>query len=157
MAVGDVTGRSNVKRAVVLMEAQTTNTGAPSDTAEASETEGVPAFGDRTADIWADTDRGAFYLGEAPEISTLIITTSAGSGTMAGTFTLWCYYAPLDVWVPKEVNGGDALAETDTDKIRYSEDFTGLGAYDRFFLQLASVGGTDTAFEAHLVTCRAAP
>lgn len=155
-AVGDVFCRSNIKRAICLMTAQAANTGAPSDTAEATETEGVPAYGDSPASMHAQNEKGAFFLCEAPDISTLVISSSAGSGTMVGTFTLWCYCAHTGTWIPKTVNGGAALAETATDVIRFTQDYTGLGAFDRFFLQLASVGGTATAFEAYLITTRRA-
>lgn len=143
------------------MTGQTANTGQPSDTAEATETEGVPCY---AADqgfnsLYAVDDAGAFYLGEPPESSTLVISSTAGSGVMVGTFTLWGYCAHTAKWYPITVNGGAALAELASpgDTIRYQQTYTGLGVWDRLFLQLAAVGGTGTAFEAWLVTPRAAP
>lgn len=129
------------------MTAQTANTGAPSGAAA-----GVPNY--PTNKIVADD--GACFAASAAPSSTLMISSSAGSGVMTGTFTLWGYLAATGVWYPIKVNGGAAIAELTTpgDTIRYSERFLDLGHYDRLALELAAVGGTATAFEAWLVTAR---
>lgn len=153
MAVGDVKGGGNAKKSVCLMTAQTANTNAPTDAAEATvkvATGVVPVF--PTSKVVADD--GHCYMGCPATKSTLHISSSAGSGTMTGTFTLWCYLTATGVWYPKTVNGGAAIAETASDKIRYSQSFDDLGHYDYLFLELAAVGGTDTAFEAWLTTSR---
>lgn len=151
MAVGDVKVRANCKREIVLMTGQTANTAVPT-----AATDGVPAYPSKAV---YSVDTGAFYSGEPPDRSELIIYSTAGSGTMVGTFTLWGYNESAGVWIEIPVNGGTAvtpvaLAETDTDAIRFRQEFTNLGAYDRLALQLTGVGGTATAFEARLITCR---
>jgi hypothetical protein len=149
MAVGDVTFSSNLTRSVCLMTGQTANTGAPS-----ADTDGVPAHHDET--IASSSITGAFYTGETPDVSTLTINSTAGSGTMTGTFTLWGYRTETDTWYSIQVNGGSAIGETSANAIEYTEEVS-VGRFDRIFLQLASVGGTDTEFEAHLTTAREAP
>jgi hypothetical protein len=152
MAVGDVScGAGNSKRAVCLMIAQTANTGAPS-----LATEGVSNYPGRSL---YSADEGACFTGLCALDSTLVIASTAGSGTMAGTFTLWGYMVGPNKWFPIAVNAAAAtpntpvaLAETAADEIRYQQQFRDLGHYDRLFLQLASVGGTATAFEAWLAT-----
>lgn len=157
MAVGDVTTYKNSKRVVCLMTGQTANTGQPADgdtTGGGSHPIGVPTMAvNPVTDL---TDKGCFYYGEDPEVSTLVISSTAGSGTMVGTFTLWGYCSLTAKWYPIPVNGGVALAELSSpgNTIRHREDFTNLGRFDYLYLQLASVGGTDTAFEAYLITAR---
>lgn len=151
-AVGYVTGTANGTRAICLMTAQTANVAVPTD--EADSKAGVPCYDPGKL---GDSAQGAFWPGLNPtKKSTLLINTSAGSGTMVGTFTLWGYKAVTGVWYPIPVNptagASTALAETAADKIRYRELFENLGDFDRLYLSLASIGGTDTAFEAWLVT-----
>jgi hypothetical protein len=148
MAVGDVKHFANAKKAICLMTAQTANTGAP-----AAATDGVPCFPVvQGAGAILNAASGHCFTGMPAASSTLMIGSSAGSGTMVGTFTLWGYLTASGQWYPVAVNDGAALAETANDAIRFTERFPDLGHYDRLFLQLASVGGTDTAFEAWLVT-----
>ncbi len=151
MAVGTVNlkGNNNVKRAVCLMTAQTANTGAPTDTsAGTASTQGVPCY---PTSGYISSEDGAFFQCEYPDLATLMISSSAGSGTMSGTFTLWGHKQATGCWYPVAVI---ILAETASDVIRYQQVFTNLGHYDRLFLQLASVDGTSTAFEAYMVTAR---
>lgn len=145
-AVGDVKSVSNTKRAVCVMAAQTTNNGAP-----ASASAGVPAYYDETKPANA-ADNGHCFTGRDARESTLMIRSTAGSGVMVGTFVLWGYLAAAGDWFPIKVNGGSALAEYSADKIAYQERFMNLGHYDQLYLELQSVGGTGTAFEAWLVT-----
>jgi len=149
MAVGTVTPAANCKRAVCLMTAQTANTSIPT-----AATDGIPNYPTR---VGAETDDGACYAVTHAEASTLLIHNSAGSGTVAGTFTLWGYLAASGAWYEVPVNGGTAvtpvaLAETDTDLVTHREVFEHLGHFDRLCLQLTGVSGTDTAFDAWLVT-----
>jgi hypothetical protein len=102
-------------------------------------------------------EHSAFYTGKYPTISTLAIRSTAGSGTMVGTFTLWGYLTASDSWYEIPVNGGTAvtpvaLAETESDRITFVETFDSLGSFDRLYLELSSVGGTGTTFEAFLIT-----
>ncbi len=143
--VGDIVSASNVKRAICLMTAQATNVAAPT-----LATQGVPCYPPLNA--FSSADAGAFYQGDCPDLSTLFISSSAGSGTMVGTFTLYGYLTATATWYPITVNGAAALAETATDSIRFSQTYTNLGHYDRLYLSLASIGGTATAFEAYLVS-----
>ncbi len=145
--LGDVTGTGNAKRSVCLMTAQAANNNAPTD--GLASTAGVPNYPNSAV---YGSDSGACYTGRCAETSTLAISSSAGSGTMVGTFTLWGYLAVTGVWYPILVNAGSALAETAADKIRYAEKYTTLGHWDRLYLQLSAVGGTLTAFEAWLTT-----
>lgn len=151
-AVGDVKGGdTNSKRAVCLMTAQAANNSPP-----ANATDGVPNYPNRNL---YSADTGACFTGLSATDSTLVICSSAGSGTMVGTFTLWGYMVGPNQWFPIAVNAAAAtpntpvaISETATDAIRYQQIFHSLGHYDRFYLELSSVGGTATAFEAWLAT-----
>lgn len=154
MAVGEVTFRSNVTRAICLLAAGTTTNSAPTDAAE-----GVPCYANGDAQnptaLWDADDSGAFFLNEPPDHSYLLISSTAGSGTMTCTATLYGYLAATGKWYPIKVNGGAAIAESGTDVIRYSERYEGLGAFDRLYLRV-TLAGTNTAVEAYLVTPRKA-
>lgn len=161
MALGDMTyvGNSNSCRTICLMTGQTANTGQPADAviamgAAPTAGTGVPNYPNLRAA--GDSDIGACFAGLSADFSTLVISSTAGSATMAGTFTLWGYLAASGKWYPVKVNGGTALAELAVpgDTIRYAERFQNLGHFDRLYLELAAVGGTATAFEAFLTTAR---
>jgi len=125
------------------MAAQATNNSPPSLV-----TDGVPVYPTKRL----SSDDGACYMGLSARESTLMIGSTAGSGTMVGTFYLWGYLVASGKWYRIAVNGGSALAETTADNIAYQERFLNLGHYDRLYLELASVGGSATAFEAWLAT-----
>lgn len=140
-----------------MMVGQTANSAAPS-----LATDGVPNY--PTEKIF-NSDTGACYAANAARESVLVLFTTAGSGTMAGTFTIWGYLAKgtagangpnggNGIWVPYiKVNGGTAFSSTSP--ITYAERDLNLGLFDRLYLQLTAVGGTGTAWEAWLNTARA--
>lgn len=146
LAAGDLFFAANVKRSICLMTGQTANNNAPTLV-----TDGFTAYPDNN--IYA-TASGAFNAVEYPDQAVLTIRSTAGSGTMVGTFTIWGYLVASGRWYPVKVNGGSALAEYSADLIAYTETFTQLGAFDRLYLELSSVGGTATAFEAFLTVGR---
>lgn len=139
------------------MVGQTANTAAPSLV-----TDGVPNY---PVEKIYGTDTGACYQGYAARESFLTLFTTAGSGTLAGTFTLWGYLAKgtagasgpnggNGIWVPVvKVNGGTGFSSATP--VTYAERELNLGLYDRLYLQLTAVGGTSTAWEAWLTTARA--
>lgn len=155
IAVGDIRYIGNCTRTICLMTGQTANSGQPTDVAaDAGSAQGVPNYPDRTSQLILDT--GACMAGLPAEQSTLAISSTAGSGVMVGTFTLWGFLKQSGKWYPIKVNGGAALAELASpgDTIRYTERFLGLGHWDRLYLELSAVGGTATAFEAYLTTAK---
>lgn len=156
MAVGDITSAANCKRAICLMTAQTANTGQPTDGAISPGALGAGVVPNFPNEGLFGNDTGASFAGEAAERSTLLISSTAGSGTMVGTFVLWGFLKGPNKWYPINVNAGAALAELASpgDTIRYQEKYLQLGHYDYLFLELKAVGGTATAFEAFLVTSR---
>ena len=145
-AVGDVLSTNNTKRAVCLMTGQLTNNGAPSGA-----TAGVPCYPDPSLAPGAN-DSGHCFTGRDARESTIVIRSTAGTGTMVGTFVLWGYLATVNEWFPIKLNAGTALAEYSSDKILYREYVLGLGHFDRLYLELQAVGGTGTAFEAWAIT-----
>lgn len=158
-AVGDVTFDQNASRAVCLMTAQTTTTAVPT-----LATQGVPSFQIATA-APLGTPKGAFDPARPPLASTLMVSSSAGSGTMTATLRLWGYVAAIGAWVPVSSNPNDitksgfiyngvAIPENTADQISYSETLLNLGHYDRLYLQCSAIGGTATAIEAWLVSAR---
>ncbi len=149
MAVGTVNpggAAGNSKRAVCLLTAAAATTSVPTTAAH-----GVPMFPDNN--ILA-SDTGVSFTLEPAQKSTLLISSSAGSGTMTGTFSLWGYLAATAAWYPIAVNSGNAIAETAADSIRYVQQFENLGHFDRLACQVVAIGGTSTAFEVYVVTSR---
>lgn len=146
LAVGDIgTGsRSCCTKSICLMTAQITNNNAPT-----LATDGVPNFPDGTNQV---KDTGAGYSGRAHKKSTILIRSTAGSGTMVGTFVLWGYLTAAAAWYPINLNGGTALAENSADQLYLREVVDELGMFDRLYLEVKAIGGTATAFEAWHVT-----
>jgi len=153
MALGDVKTRSNCKKDIVLLAAATANNNAPALATDGIAMYEVDKIG-RSGTIFKD---GANFPHHPASKHRLCIkgTVTAGQ-TLVGTFTLWGYLESAQAWFQVKVNAGSALAETGTDTIGYSEVFDQLSAFDRLYLQLASIGGTGASFEAWLVTCEEA-
>lgn len=152
MAAGTVKS-TDIKRSIKLLDAQTTNTSIPT-----LSTDGFACYPTKV-DLFEDAaESWCFYHDFDAGQSTLCIKGTVNAGqTLVGTFTLWGYLAEADTWFEIPVNGGTsvtpvALAETDTDKITFTQRFENLGHFDRLALQLTSVGGTGASFSAWLVT-----
>lgn len=153
MAAGDVKHYGNVKKAICLLTAQATNNSPPATAGAGFPT--YPETNEFGASAYASkAEKAALFPVRNPLKSTLCIRSSAGSGTMTGTFTLWGYLTAAAAWFPIKVNGGNAIAETGTDVIGYTEAFENIGHFDRVYCELSAVGGTSTAFEAWLVTAK---
>lgn len=152
-AVGTVTNNSNAKRAICLMTAQIATTAAP-----AGATAGVPSY----PLMLPGVDTGAFFTGSAPDNSVLQVFSTAGAGTISGTFILWGFVAAGSAGV-NGPNGGSgvwlqvATITTLSGAAPVSEiqNIPYLGAYDRLYLQCSAISGTSAAFEAWLSTARA--
>ena len=153
MALGDVKTRSNCKKDIVLLAAATGNNSAPASASAGIAMYEVDKIG-HTSSIFKD---GANFPHQPVSKHRLCIKGTVDAGqTLVGTFTLWGYLESASAWFQVKVNGGSALAETGTDTIGYSEVFDLLSAFDRVYLQIASIGGTGASFDAWLVTCQEA-
>jgi len=153
MALGDVKVRSNCKKDIVLLAAAVANNGAPALATDGIAMYEVDKLG-QTSSIFKD---GVNYPHQPVGKHRLCIKGTVDAGqTLVGTFTLWGYLESASAWFQVKVNGGSALAETGTDTIGYSEVFDLLSAFDRVYLQIASIGGTGASFDAWLVTCQEA-
>jgi hypothetical protein len=105
------------------------------------------------------------YFGSIPDPMTLLLESTAGSGTMTVTAKLWGY-TPLDggTWVPLGtggdttkgiINAGAAIGETTSDRILHAEPFQLTGSFQRYYLEITAIGGTSTAVKAYLLARRA--
>lgn len=71
----------------------------------------------------------------------------AGSAAMTASPVLWGFNFARQKWFRiGALNGGDAIAEIDTDKLSYAELVTGLRRFSRLYAENA-VGGTATEVE----------
>ncbi len=137
------------KKSVCLMAPATTNVAAPT-----LATDGVPVY---PSDSYL-TDDGHMFRNRPARKSTLLIKGDVTAGQiLVGTFTLWGHDSLIDAWFEIPLNGGTtvtpvALAETDSDVIRFQQSIDNLCHYDRVALQLSGIGGTGATFEAVLVT-----
>lgn len=100
-------------------------------------------------------------LGEVPAVSSILVKSTAGSGTMTVTLRLWGYDGAA--WYPVGpgsdstkgvINVAAALGETDADSIRHSEVFNYPGLWQRLYLQVTAIGGTATAVTGYIVIRR---
>lgn len=153
-SVGTVTNSQNAKRSICLMVGLTAANPAP-----AADTDGVPNYSLNLPGV----DTGACFPALAARESILSLFSTAGSGTLSGTFVLWGFLAAgtagadgphggAGAWVQIETISGAALSGAAP--LSYSERLLNLGAYDRLYLQCTAITGTGAAFEAWLTTAR---
>lgn len=92
--------------------------------------------------------------------ASLLVYSTAGSGTMTVTIRLWGYHADGSVWVPLgpggdttkgTINEGAAIGETSTDVIRHAEPIDLPGHFSRLYAEITAIGGTSTAITVDLV------
>lgn len=88
-----------------------------------------------------------------PSDLSLVCVSTAGSATMTVTLKAWMRFGTLasltnGAWCPVTINGGSAIAEADTDLIRFAEPLSLSAHADRFYVEVTAIGGTNTA-----VTC----
>jgi hypothetical protein len=98
--------------------------------------------------------------GSRPEDVSLVIHSTAGSGTMTVTAKLHGYCPGAAAWAPMgvaaddttkgTVNQGNTIDETSADSIRHAEPVTGVFDFARLYLELTAIGGTNTAVTAWL-------
>lgn len=130
----------------------------------ATATNGAPTAGDETVGFplqgLAGTGRNHFV--PVSGSAALILKSTAGSGTMTGTFRLWVYSTTIDDWMPYGSHTtlasrgllNEAVAITEdpgSDQIVHAELVNGLQHFNRVYLQITAIGGTATAFDAYLV------
>lgn len=98
--------------------------------------------------------------GGIPSTLTLIVRSTAGSGTMTATVRLWGYQASSGVWFPLgtgtgsdkgKINVAAALDETSADLIRHAEPIYTPEHFTRLYLEITAIGGTSTAITGELI------
>lgn len=104
-------------------------------------------------------DQGMVFNGQTECI--LLIRSTAGSGTMTGTFKLWGYSVVAGAWFPLGVhatdasrglvNDANAVGENQSDSIQHAEVVESLRHFQRVYLEITAIGGTATAFSAWIV------
>jgi hypothetical protein len=98
-----------------------------------------------------------------PTEALVVAKSTAGEDTMTTTLKLWGYVGgDVDAWAPLgtgstaadrgKLNGGAAIGEVGSDLIRHAERIVGLRNFDRVYLEVTDIGGTDTEISAWLVT-----
>jgi hypothetical protein len=140
MSVGDVTIRSNVKRDVVIMEGQTTNTGAPS-----AATDGVECYQARK-NILTSVDEGVFTFMPASKSRLFISGTAYGKAELDLDTV-----GDIDTVIRMKTNG------TVFPTIQFVADGSGVGTLDEsdpeavvfhFESGVTTVGNFETAVAA---------
>ncbi len=152
-AAGDVTGASNSKRSTCLLTGQTTTSSAPTLV-----TDGVACYPDNNI---LGPANGANYATKASREAMLHVHNSAGSGTVAATLRLWGYLAATGQWYPigagadatkGTINAGASMGETTSDKLNHCEPFYLMGMFDRLYVQVTAISGTNTAVDVWVTT-----
>jgi hypothetical protein len=143
MAIGDITEITPGLYTFELLASATATSAAPSG-----------------ATAGLDLDLVKSKVGCIPERVRVALTSTAGSATMTVTTRLWGYFGTAIGWSPMGtgtdankgvLNAAAATAEVDTDSIKHSEEFTGLGNASRLYLQVTAIGGTSTAVTGYLI------
>lgn len=101
--------------------------------------------------------------GNVSDSATLLIKSTAGSGTMTVTVKLWGYVADTAIadWFPLGansdatkkglVNNASAIDEHATDSLRHAEVLSFPGHFDRIYAEVTAIGGTSTTLSAFLI------
>lgn len=151
-AVGDVTTIIGAdSKAIELLAATVATNGQPSGASAGLDLHEV------------STLFGGFF----PDQVTLVVESTAGSGTMTVTCRLWGYL-PFNSgkWVPLgtgadttkgTINDGSAIGETIADGIRHAEPVNLAGHFSRLYLEVTAIGGTSTSVTAWIVARRNYP
>lgn len=92
------------------------------------------------------------------DYATILLKSTAGSGTMTVTCKLWGYNTQQAAWYPLGthataaskglLNEANAIAETSADGIKHAEQVQGLRSFQRLYLEITAIGGTSTAITA---------
>jgi len=91
----------------------------------------------------------------------IVVKSTAGSATMTVTLKFWVYAVAVAEWMPLGTHSGDstkgvlnqgnAIGEVAANSLLHTELVNGLQHYDRVYLEITAIGGTDTAVDAYLV------
>lgn len=116
---------------------------------EADAANGAPTIDDETE---------GFARPFASDQAVVCVWSTAGSDTMVVQVRIWGFETNLDRWFDLGIiNDGTDIAEVATDTISHAEGLAGLRAFDRFYAEVVSIGGTATAVNVALVFTRSGP
>lgn len=87
----------------------------------------------------------------------ILVKSTAGSNTMTVGVRIWGFCPEADRWYDLgPLNGGSSIAETSkSDVISYAEGIAGLRAFTRLYVEVPSIGGTNTAITVQALCIRA--
>lgn len=99
--------------------------------------------------------------GKRPDRVSLVVKSTAGSGTMTCTLKLWGYSPGAAAWIPLGthataaskglLNQGNAIPEgPSADSITHAEPVYQIFDFARIYLEITVIGGTSTAITAWL-------
>jgi hypothetical protein len=89
---------------------------------------------------------GGQALGVACDQVTILVHSTAGSGTMTVKVAVWAWYPEASRWYRCGLlNEGSAIAETGSDGINYCEAVVGLRGATHIFAEVTEIAGTATA------------
>lgn len=151
MAIGDVTtiAGSDTLIAIEVLASETAVNSPPANaTAGIAVRDIISAFG-----------------GQMPQDLSLVVVSTAGSGTMTVTIRQWLMFGTLGsisagAWCPAGpggdatkgvINAGAAIGETGSNTIRHCEVVTFTAHASRLYFEITAIGGTGTAVTVFLV------
>ena len=92
-------------------------------------------------------------------VAELEVFSTAGSATMTVTGRLWVYDSTTTKWFPcgsgtgaakGVINDGAAIDETGTDALLHTQPLYDLHVFERIYLEITAIGGTNTAVTANI-------
>ena len=117
-----------------------------------------PTAQSATVGLSIDEIKAAFG-GKVPDSLTLQIKSTAGSGTMTCTATLWTFSA--GEWgkpglgatssVKGLINEGNTIDEVSANLINHYEEIHFLAHFERVYLEITAIAGTSTAVTGYLL------
>lgn len=154
--VGQVASFAGAKRSLCLAVNVTAI-----QTPPALATDGVPNYPDETV-YGADT--GACYARDGAQAAMLAVSSTAGSGAMTVSYTLWGYITAANggagLWFPITDQNGTAVNFTASvsplkaNTVFETRRYWNTGCFDRLAVTVTAIGGTATAIEAWINTSR---
>jgi len=155
MAAGDVKFSADCLRHTCLLSGVTAANGQPSGA-----TAGVPCY---DSNVFGEVSAGVCYPQLPSRESTILVCSTAGSGTMTVTIRLWGYNSATSEWYPLGagadatkgvIDAGSAEGEVKSDKILHAEPLLMAGHFDRLYAEVTAIGGTSTAVDVWVVSPR---
>lgn len=97
-----------------------------------------------------------------PSVLTLLLFSTIGTAVLTVEGRLWGWHDAAGFWIPLgvgtdagkgKINNGAVIGESVADGIRHAEPIDLPGHFERLYLEIVTIGGTNTSVSAKLIAC----